>query len=101
MLKDVLKPHAFALASIHSSTPFQVSQEKTPTKIIKRMTIKRKKKSPWTVLTSSPIIQKRKLKPDVGRIIQKTVHSPNFQTRTILIKVMRVPAVNNERNTVV
>jgi hypothetical protein len=62
MLNNILKWHAFTPGSIHSSTTIQVSQGKTPTKIIKCKAIKGKEKSPWRVLTSSPIIQKKKLK---------------------------------------
>jgi hypothetical protein len=55
VLKNVLKWRAFTHASVHPSTPIQVSQEKTPTnthgivtstKIIKLRAIKGKEKSP-------------------------------------------------------
>jgi hypothetical protein len=79
MLKNILKWHAFTLASVCSSTSSRVSQGKTPTKTIKRMAIKGKEKSPWRVLTGSPIIQKKKIKAKHGNNnFKKMVHNPNL-----------------------
>jgi hypothetical protein len=82
--KNVLKWRAFTHASIHSSTPIHVSQGKTPTKIIKRRVSKGKEKSPWRVVTGSPIIQKKQLNSNIGRIISGKWFTS--QTRAILIK---------------
>jgi hypothetical protein len=77
VLKNVVKWHAFIPASVHSSTPIQVSQEKMPTKVIKCGAIKGKK-SPCSVLTSSPVIQKKKLKANHRKYnFKKTAHNPN------------------------
>jgi hypothetical protein len=97
VLKNVLKWRAFTPAFIHSSTPIQVSLGKMPTKITKGRTIKSKEKSPWSVLTSSPIIQKKKPKATIGRIITRKWFT--IRTPAILIKMMGVIAVNNVRNT--
>jgi hypothetical protein len=93
----VLKWHAFTPASVRSSTCSRVSEEKTPIKIIQRKAIKGKEKSSWRVLTSSPVIQKKELKPDIGRIISRKWFT--VRTRKILIKNETVSAVNNVRNT--
>jgi hypothetical protein len=81
VLNKALIWHAFTPASINSSTPTQVSHGKTPTKIIKHRAIKGKEKSPWRVLTSSHIIQKKKLKAKHGKNnFKKMVHNPNLST---------------------
>jgi hypothetical protein len=97
MLNNVLKWHAFTLASVRSSTASRVSQGRTLNKIIKRRAIKGKDKSVWGVLTSSPVFQKKKLKARYW----KNNFSKWFtiQTRASLIKIMTVSAVNNARNT--
>jgi hypothetical protein len=78
VLKNVLKWHAFSPASVHSSTPSRISQEKMPTKITKSRAIKGKEKSPWRVLTSSPVIQKKKLTAKHRKNkFKKMVHNPN------------------------
>jgi hypothetical protein len=78
VLKNVLKWRAFGPASVHSSTPNQVYQEKTPTKSIKSRAIKGKKKSPWRVLTGSPVFQKKKLKAKYrNNNFKEMVHNPN------------------------
>jgi hypothetical protein len=78
VLKNVLKWHTFTPASVHPSTPTQVSQEKRPTKthgivpsikIIKLRAIRVTRSLQVEVLTSSPIIQKNSFK--------KMVHNPN------------------------
>jgi hypothetical protein len=59
-------------------------------------------KSPWRVLTSSLIIQKRRLKATYRKNnAKKMFHNPDFQTQAVRMKVMRVTAVNNVRNTIV
>jgi ribosomal silencing factor RsfS len=78
VLNNALKCHAFTPASVHSSASSQISQEKTPNKIIKRRAIEGKEKSPWRVLTSSPIMQKKKLNAKRRKYnFKKTAHSPN------------------------
>jgi hypothetical protein len=78
VLKNVLKWHVFTPASVHSSAPSRVSQEKTPTRIIKHRAIKVKEKSPWRVLSSSPIIGKKNLKARHRKNnFKKMVHNPN------------------------
>jgi hypothetical protein len=78
MLNKALKWHAFTPASIDSSTPTQVTHGKMPTKIIKHRAIKGKEKSLWRVLTSSHIIQKKKLKAKHGKNnFKKMVHNQN------------------------
>jgi hypothetical protein len=57
-----------------------------------------KEKSPWSVLTSSPVIQKKKLKPNTGRITSRKWFA--IQTRAILIKMKTVTTVNNARSTI-
>jgi hypothetical protein len=91
-----LKWHAFTPASVHSPTPTQVSQRKTPTKIINRTAVKGKEKCPRRVLTGSPIIQKKTLKPNIARIISSKWFT--IRTRAILINMMTVAAANNVRN---
>jgi predicted YcjX-like family ATPase len=88
---------AFTLASVHSSTPSRVSQGKTPTKIIKSRAIKGKEKSPWRVPSSSPVVQKKKLKAKHRRIISRRWLTN--RTGEILIKMMALTAVNSVRNT--
>jgi hypothetical protein len=78
MLKNILEWHAFTPASIHSSTPSQLSQGKMPTKIIKSRAIKVKQKSPWRVSNSLPIIRKKKLKAKHrNNNFKKIVHNQN------------------------
>ena len=69
------------------------------TKTIKLRAMKGNEKSPWRVLTRSPIIQTKKL---------KATHTKNnfkkwfkIRTRTILINMVTVTAVQNVRNTAV
>jgi hypothetical protein len=98
VLKNVLKWYAFTAASVHSSKPIQVSQQKTPTKVIKGRATKGKEKSPWRVLTSSPVIQKMTLK---AKHRNKNSAWFTVHTRAIPVKMMTVTAVSNVRSTAV
>jgi hypothetical protein len=74
----VLKWPAFTPTPVHSSIPSRVSQGKTPTKIIRSRAVKGKEKSPWRVLTSSPVIGKKKLNAKHRKNnFKKMVHDPN------------------------
>jgi hypothetical protein len=78
VLKNILKCHAFTPAFVHSSAPSQVSQGKTPTKTIKSRAIKGEEKSPWRVLSSSPVVQEKKPKARLRKKnFKKMVHNPN------------------------
>jgi hypothetical protein len=70
------------MARLHSWVcPFVINEPgfsgKMPTKIIKSRAIKRKGKSPWRVPSSSPVIQKKKLKAKHRKNnLKKMVHNP-------------------------
>jgi hypothetical protein len=88
VLKNVLKWHDFTPASVHPSTPIQVSQEETPTKTFMELSPPPKLSNSGSsrvtrslhreVLTSSPIIYKKKLKAKhMKNNFKKMVHNPN------------------------
>ena len=107
MLKNALKRRAFTPASVHPSTSIQVSEKKTrnkihgivpSTKIVKLGANNGNEKYPWGVLTSPPIIQKKKQKAKH----MKSNFKKSFTLRIlILIKMTTVTVVKNVRNTAV
>ena len=107
MLKNVLEWRAFTPESIHPSTHIQVSQDEMPTKSFMELSPPPKLSNSGPsrvtrslhgeVLTSLPIIQKKKLKAKYMKSnFKKMVHYPNSSN---LIKMMKVTAVENVRNT--